>query len=74
MPSARKPTAYAPPAEVISVLSLITIPIGIPVPTLKKSALKPAKGSAANDIGAGLKYYNVAGENELGLQKQHYLE
>ena len=26
------------------------------------------------DIGAGLKYYNVAGENELGLQKQHYLE
>lgn len=26
------------------------------------------------DVGAGLKYYNVAGENELGLQKQHYLE
>lgn len=26
------------------------------------------------DIGAGLKYYDVAGENELGLQKQHYIE
>lgn len=26
------------------------------------------------DIGSGLKYYDVAGENELGLQKQHYIE